>query len=390
MASKAKQPKARKRITTTTEEIDPNEVEENEETEKLDDEVVRALTEMEGATDISWQVHRLGSNNPGYCRPPMSTTELTLENIARRHGPGNYRIKGVRSDGSYFKSATITIAEPYENAASAVLNAQQAQGTNRDQGLMPLLVAMMSSNTSVVTAALARPEASKGEFPWKEMLLAAPALVPLVKDFFTRKDDSNDSMDRLLKQLTIVEKLKGSDDGKGSTWIDIVRDAMSNVPAVVASVTRSANAAPATSAPAPATPLARLPSAVGAVDASTSAPVETPLAVDPAPTVEIQFFRDHLMMLVQRAAQNRNPELYAQLLLEELPDTISDELVKQLLTREDWFEQLMLFEERIAPYRGWFDYLRQTVLTLLDEESDDERIDPGATGSDAGGKPQEH
>lgn len=360
--------RAKKKITTTTEEVDDEDIEASG-AEKLDDEVIRALTELEGASDITWQVHRMGSVNPGYCRPPMTTPELTLENIARRHGPGHYRIKGVKADGTYFKSATITIAEPNEpaNKTDALLAALKGGGT--DQNVLLAIMQMQSqaqqaasaAQAQIMSALIAKPES---KMPWGEIAAVGPPLLLAIKELFARKDESGEAMDKFLKTLTIVEKLRGDDRKEGSTWTDIIRDALPSLSTLVSRGPASnGHAVPATgahSAPAVLSPASDAP-------ARLDAPTPEAVAVTPE-LMTMQWLQAQLNTLIEKAAANRNAALYAELLLEELPSYIPDSVIVELLSRNDWFERLCQFDPRVAPYRGWFENFTEATLQLLNDE----------------------
>lgn len=372
--------RAKKKITTTTEEVDDDEVEAGG-AEKLDDEVIRALTELEGSSDITWQVHRMGSVNPGYCRPPMTTPELTLENIARRHGPGHYRIKGVKSDGTYFKSATITIAEPNEPAdkTDALLAALKGGGTDTNVLLAVLQMqskaseAAQHSTAQIIAAALSRPERVEKEFPWKEIIAVAPLTLTALKDFFAKKDESGEAMDKFLKMLTIVEKLRGDDKKEGSSWPDIIRDALPALSGMVARGPAPNSAASHLSVranSAPGTHVSLSAQSSGDVDHATA---ETPEAIAPTPEVmAMDFFKRKFEELLANAAENKDPELRAELFLDDLPSFIPDSLVSGMLEQPDWFEKICAFDARVANYRGWFTDLREFLLHALQNADQDE------------------
>lgn len=345
-----------KKTITTTEEVDAED--ETAAPEREDDEVVRALTELEGATDVRWQIHRLGGTNPGYCGE-LTTAQLTLENLSRKYGAGQYKVKGVKHDGKYFKSATITVAEIMntDNNIADVIKALQDKPASNDASLMPLMLAMMNNSTSIVTAALSRPQAEKKEIPWTAILAATPLLLTSVKEFFKNNNES-DAMDKLIKQLSLLDKLKGTDE-KGSSWPDVLRDALSSVPAILSS---------------------RGPTQPTQVIARTMPPVETiaetPDAVEPTvESMSMDWFKKKIEELLQNAAQNKDPELRAEVFLDDLPVFIPESVVKAMLEREDWFEQLTQFDARVLSYHGWFTELRDNILNTFNPDGGDEKND---------------
>lgn len=364
-----------KKTVTTTQEIDEEEA--STPTEPLDSDEIRALTDLEGAGEVTWSVHRTSQPGAGFMGE-LSTAELSHSNIARLYGGGVYRVKGTRPNGTYFKSGRIMISPQYrdQNAPpSSGIDAEALKQQLSKDNFLPLLIAMMNSNTQVVTAALSRPQEPKREFPWPQLLIAAPALLTSIKEFM-KTDGQGESIEKLIKTMELLDKLKG-DDAKGSTWPDVLREAMSNVPALVSSARGTTPVATApTAQPVVAHVVDRTPVAVSAAvdNAPTGDTLQTPIAVEPTEEmVTLEFLRTRLSDLIDAASKNRNPELQADLLLEDferLPPIISDAMVRNVLDREDWFEQLQKFEPRVANYYGWFDSLRKAVLDAFNEDED--------------------
>lgn len=352
---------AKKVTTTTTEELADGV--ENEKPEQLDDDVIRALTELEGADEITWTVTRLSEPNSGFCGE-MSTVEISKRRIAEAYGPGRYRVQGTRPDGKYFKSGRISIATPARDASDKTADLVEALKGNKngDTSMLPLLLAMIQSNSTIVSAALARPVEPKKEIPWTALLTATPVALTALKSFF-KNDNDSESMEKLLKQLTILEKLKGDDKG-GSSWPDIIRDGLSSL-REMAPFAGGARTPQPVSAHVVST---ASPGVRGQIPVSASIP-ETPEAIEPTPeNLTMDWLRKKIDELLQNAAQNKNPELRAELLLDDLPPFIPESMIKNMLTRDDWFEQLSAFDNRVLSYHGWFNELRECILETLDPD----------------------
>lgn len=355
---------AKKKVITTTEEVDS--VDDHEPAEKLDDDILRALVELEGSDEVTWSVTRVSEPNSGYCGD-MSTVEISKRRIAEVYGPGRYRVQGTRPDGKYFKSAKISIAAPLKSANGADKTAELIESLKDKSGdsMTPLLLAMISSNSSIVTAALARPAEPKKEIPWGALFAGAPLALTAIKDFFQNNSDS-DAMEKLLKQLTLLEKLRG-EENKGSTWQDLIRDGLSAVRGMVpAPVPR----------PAHAVATAHVSNSHGSVPAAIPA-IETPVAIEPTQeNLTMDWLRKKLDELLQNAAQNKNAELRAEVLLDDLPPFIPESIIKDMLSRDDWFEQLTAFDNRVLNYFGWFNELRECILETLDPDGETKQSNP--------------
>lgn len=335
--------------------------------EELPEEVLRALVELEGSDDIRWQIHRISQPNNGYCGT-LATVELTLDRITQDYGPGRYQVKGIKPSGEYFKSARISIAAPFRS--SELPDIAELMKKSGDQSLMPLLLGMMQSNSQIVTAALTRPaqQTPAKEIPWAAIIASAPATLLAVKEFF-KNNSENDATEKLLKQLTVLDKLKG-DDGKNSSWPDVVREALSSVPAIIGRPAAPPPAAPVHSTISQLAAPARIP------DNATTQSVETPVAVEPTEEHMFQeFLRRRLDTLIEAAAKNRNPELQAELLLEEvgsLPEFFANLLINELTNNADWFEKLIQYDARIANYQGWMTELHSALVDLIQQDKQDD------------------
>lgn len=335
-----------KKVTRTTEEeiLDGTEPSED----RLDDDVIRALTELEGADDIRWQVHRVSQPNPGFCPPELTTAELTMHRISE-FGPGRYRVKGLRPNGQYYKSAMVTIAAPVKSSTSEFETVLASLKKGEGDGDRTLLLAMMNQNTQILTAALSR-QHPQSNFPWSAIITASPLLITALKDFVIKPDSDEKSMEKILKLVTVMEKLRGDGKETSSNWADIIRDAL---PSLSAMVTR----------PIPPQPVAVRVMPQRQADVSSQETIATPEAVQP--TVENMSFdwlQRKLEELLQNAADNKNPELRAEVFIDDLPKFIPESYFVQLLSTDDWFEKLSTFEPRVIHYKGWFEEFHECLL----------------------------
>ncbi len=354
---------AAKTVKVTTEEVrDDESVAVKEE---LDDDLVRALTELDDGPDISWQVKRVSEPNPGFCEPRLSTAELSVQRIAELFGPGRYHVRGIRSNGQFFKHSTLTIASPPKKDASPIVKDTGTDPSTLFQFMqlqMQQSQAAAAQQTAVLTALIGKPQS---EFPWPALLSATPAVLVAAKEFFSKKDNEDASMEKILKLVTIVEKLKGNDKETGTSWPDIIRDAL---PTIASTFQRSPTNGmhPRSASATQATPVQ------AQIAKPTATSLETPEAVEP--TVEIMsmnWLRDKINELIANAAANKNPELRAEVFCDDLPAYIPETLVIELLSSDDWFEKLAGFDSRVTLYPAWFAELRDNILITLQPDGDE-------------------
>jgi hypothetical protein len=84
----------------------------------------------------------------------------------------------------------------------------------------------------------------------------------------------------------------------------------------------------------------------------------------------LPWLKDQLGRMGQAAAKGRDPEVYAAMFLEELPDGIDIVLVGQLLSRSDWYAQLVQIEPRLnrEDLAPWFEVLRAHLVASIQAE----------------------
>lgn len=85
----------------------------------------------------------------------------------------------------------------------------------------------------------------------------------------------------------------------------------------------------------------------------------------------VPWLRDQLARMGTAAVRGKDPDVYAALFLEELPDGVSPGLVVQLLSRGDWYQQLCQLEPRLnrEDLVPWFERMRQYLLGYLQNSS---------------------
>ena len=81
----------------------------------------------------------------------------------------------------------------------------------------------------------------------------------------------------------------------------------------------------------------------------------------------IPWLRATLESLIVQAARDRDPALYAEVTVENLPLGTDPKVFKEFIERPDWWQMLQQFDSRVGPYVGWFTAFRREVLEILKE-----------------------
>ncbi|MGA9854259.1 MAG: hypothetical protein WBR29_03140 [Gammaproteobacteria bacterium] len=335
------------------------------------DDIFRVLSGLDASGEARWQVERLlPAADLGYLFD-LTTAELNLATIKKRAGPGKYRCTGFRANGTYIARRTFTIARELEPPPGTAVVPVSGQQTLNDY------------MSFIERSKLAQKEELKF---WAGLLL--PLFVPVLAQLFSRKEsgigemvaalkglkgmtDGESSVDQLAKTKQLIELVKDlspDKDTTGSTWPDIVRDGLAQVPTLLGALGQARAAQQGQ----PGQPRPGGPPLGPQTNQAPPAQPENPMFV------LINWFRQQLPMLIQRAARNADPALYADLLADNMPQGVSLPDLKAALSRPDWFGLLQQLTPDVTPYQGWFTQLRDALVQIIDEANAPQ---PGANPS---------
>jgi hypothetical protein len=326
-----------------------------------DSDELRALAELDPGGDITFQIWKtMPINEKGFVGQ-LTASELTVEKIQQEFGKGRYRVRGIRSNGTYAKQTTIDIARDPKGSASAV-SAQAATPMQDYIAFIDAREARSSQNMREWATILA---------PLGAALIPAlignkgPTLAELTTTLTNLKslNGGNDSSLGKIEEVTkLIEAVRGigGDEKTGSTWVDLIRDGVKELgPAIGAIV---ATRLPGISAPPAALPKLATPPAA----APAAVPAPTPEGKDPMSEL-LSWLREQLEGLVTQAKRNSDPNLYADVVLDNLPDGVDPAMLKNFLAKSDWWASLTMFYPPVRPHAKWFTDCRQALLAGLEE-----------------------
>ncbi len=361
-----------------------------DDTEEIDDaDELRALQELEGAESTRWNITRKEpADKAGYVGT-LTSTELTLERIAQLYGVGKYQVRGHRTNGQFAGQSTVVIA----CAPPAVPAAANAAPASAVQDVLAII----------------REERERGKdelFKWGSLLV--PAITPILGRLFEGRKET--TLAELTTALANMKQLAGADqsqvskveefarmvevvkgiigEGKqatGRTWVDAIVEGVKEVGPAVAGLVAARGQqpiiVPAGAIPPgmPGWPRIQAPPAApmqSAVPAPAAAPVPPAEKQEQDPMLALlQWFNAQLPMLVEKAKADRDPQLYADVLADNLPEGAKPADLKQWLGRADWWEMLANFHAPCAHYRGWFTEMRNRLLRLIEDSEREHAID---------------
>ena len=93
----------------------------------------------------------------------------------------------------------------------------------------------------------------------------------------------------------------------------------------------------------------------------------------------LPMIRAQLAKLLQWAQEQRRVELYAEVLLEELPSIVHQYVTPQKalesLQHVQWFEIVCGYESRLQGHHAWLDAMRLELIDIITEQLKEEPAD---------------
>jgi hypothetical protein len=181
--------------------------------------------------------------------------------------------------------------------------------------------------------------------------------------------EQKDPMDYLIKGIELANELRG-DGGTGSTVMDVLRDGVKALGPHLGTLAANAqaNGAPPgmlPTAPGPGAPIPRhLPTMPSGAMPPPPGPVPGVTPQEGPPMfagIQNAMFRKYVAMLVDKAAADADPALYAELILDNAPF----ELIEGFLQRPELAAELARFDPRVLQFRAWFGELETSLRQMI-------------------------
>ena len=101
---------------------------------------------------------------------------------------------------------------------------------------------------------------------------------------------------------------------------------------------------------------------------------------------KLQWLRAQLQALVYQARRGRDPELYAAVLIDNLPEYVTEEELHERVKAPDAVDQLALLNPDVTTLRPWFDEFREACLAILEDDGEEDEPDDGPPDAVTGGE----
>jgi hypothetical protein len=297
---------------------------------------------------------------------------FTPDLLRTEWGGGNFTLRVKGSKGEYLGSRQIVLAGDAHHKKDPVTPAP-AQGG--DNGMGAVLAAMNAGNqaaqkasegqiamlTTLVTSLINRPAPAAPAAPDPIAMIAA------LKGIMKPESSEGGAVKMLLQGIELGKSL-GESGGETNMMdlvakgFDVIKDAAAVAPTPAPTVPKRLPAPIAvTSTPNnPGAPAA----APGTVPAEESAPVSDQMK-------QMQWLRNQAAMLCKLAEKGKDPELYAEVFLDNLPPFLPAQLVYDTMNAPGAIAKLSMLVPQVAQHAEWFEKFRATVIELLEGDPDD-------------------
>lgn len=322
------------------------------------------LRALGGDDVLSWTVVKVPTKpgeRGGYCAR-YTSGDLSLDTIRETFGGGKYRVRGTDNAGKWVPGASKTIEvmelprapqpiapanTPAMGEIAQLIQAMRPSGEGNSQ-TMQLLMGMIQAQGEMFKAIMNRPE------PQHSSLAETLALIKA-----TRPEGGDSAVNMLVKGLEMGQKLGGGETG----MLDIAREGLSALAPLIAQ--QAAQPAPQrVLVPRAPAPVVALPAG-----AAPAAPVSQPVPENNPMLQQLAWLRAQVNTLVIQAMRDRDPELYALVLLDNLPPFITEEQLLERLSAPDAVAQLAALDGRVTAHAAWFEAFRQAILAQFDDEN---------------------
>ena len=353
------------RKTTTVVEESPPELEgvtliesaADDETAELE-QLEGVVSEFTGAPDTSINVYRQGQGKTLSFLFRTSPDEMSGGEIMERtrdlYGSGDYRVH-IRQRSRIVHNRPFSVEEVRKPDPAT----QPPPGTIGVAEILAVMQAQQDRTLQMFTQTMQSfGEALRGgnqpAFNPIEMQTALMQSLAALKQMTEKPDDSQGAVQMLIQGLTLAKDLQPR-DGETNTS-DILLKALDTFGPTIAAASSRGAPAPGQSAPG-------LPGPNGQPQLDDQARKDA--EAERAKNMQQVALRQQLAWLIKQAAAGKNPDLYAELLLDQIGETA----VLEFVGKPDALDRLIALDGNVALYKPWFEALKAAILELTRPEA---------------------
>jgi hypothetical protein len=316
----------------------------------------------------------------------------TPDRLMEEWGGGKFTIRVRNSDGSFLGQRHVQIAGKSKNKEAPPTPALTVAAAPATDAMAQVLAAIQASNaaaqeankgqinllTTLVTSLINKepPKAPPAPDPLAMLEKAANILKP-------RGGDEAGAMAAFIKGIDMGKSL--AEGGGDTSMASVFMEGIKTIKEVgtISQTNQQRPAAPRIAAPAPGT-IAAAPAAAPQTPNKSEEPVLTDQVR------QIQWIKQQAAFLVIQAQREKNPELYAELFLDNLPSFLPESVVHEQMKDAAAVQKLGMIYPKVLQFQAWFEEFRAALVAQIEAPPDEaDETPPGGelvddTGPDSG------
>lgn len=341
-----------KRRVITTEEEEGDLAQTSEAVAIEGEDLGRVLSELGGSSNAVVKVERIRDGKRAEFVDEFPAASFSLKELQQAYGGGEYMLHGLDAKRQFKFRRQVAIATPLQGAAAAVpaVNALDKLADVMRQGFEQQQALLREVLTARPGVPATDPVAAR-----REILQD----LALMKEIMGGGQQQTMGPDKLLEVMKLGMDVAKDAAGGGEGWEAIVSKAIDTMGPSIA----EAMASRQTSVP---------PAAIGQ---PAGAPPRLP--AQPAPASQQPkrggSMKEYVGFLVERAAEESDPGLYADLILDAVPEAMLKS-IKVMLDSGDPVARLALIDPRVHQHAQWFRELGAVLVEALSGDA----VKPGS------------
>ena len=322
-------------------------------------------------------VYRIGPNREQTYVFKCAAAAFSLDELRDKYNGGTFRLY-ISRGGVLWKNRSVTVepkavgnvAEPAPSAVAELASVMREGFTAQANAMRELATRQAASAGESFM-----PKASDLPAIISAVAAAVQALRPPLPPPPPPPAPSSDPVALLLKGVELANALREGGGGDGEvSLLGIARDLIKSPMLAAAVQAAAAPQLPARPRPA-ALPPPRPPQPPQSFASETPPPPQPPATQEADPAMFDFALKHYLGVLCQKAAEGSDPTLYAEVILDNVPD---DKLI-EVLTQPDPVAFLAEKRPEVAQFRPWFEQL----IAVVNQAFADEAPGDAQSGTDA-------
>ncbi|RTL17972.1 MAG: hypothetical protein EKK55_21850 [Rhodocyclaceae bacterium] len=325
---------------------------------------------LAGATNSRVCIYRIVKNQPPSYVAECDPASFSLDDLRDKYRGGEFRLY-IMKEGKLWKNMRVSVEPPPHNDAPTAVSS----------GMADVLAVMRDGFQAQAAAMRELATAPRAASPFAGM--DVPAVITAVAAAITAlrpppappapPPPPDRSVDMLIQGIQLASELREGAAPADNSIGGMLRTFLQS-PLVAQAVQAAASPpAPPVSHAKPALPAPTTPRVV-----SPAAPAEPAAQPTDQQTTMLHYYYG---LLCQKAAEGADPTLYAEIVLDNVPD----DTLNMLLSRQPTpLDALIAEYPPAAPHRAWFATLIDTMMQALTDEEEPEPAAPANVVQPAG------